>query len=167
FEGAPVAEPPEESPVPEIKTETPRAVPPAGADKPAAAHDETIRVNLGRIDQLLNSVGELVILQNVMNENRHSVGSALAQKTVVEMGKIIRELQSLSMSLRMLPMKGVFQRMQRIVRDTSKSLGKDVELEMLGEETELDKTVIERLSDPLVHLMRNAVDHGVETPEER
>ncbi|MBX3040711.1 MAG: chemotaxis protein CheA [Bdellovibrionaceae bacterium] len=157
----------EDAPVVAFKAEAPKAVPAAGAEKPAAAHDETIRVNLSRIDQLLNSVGELVILQNVMNENRHGVGGALAQKTVVEMGKIIRELQSLSMSLRMLPMKGVFQRMQRIVRDTSKALGKDVELEMVGEETELDKTVIERLSDPLVHLMRNAVDHGVETPEDR
>lgn len=137
------------------------------ADKPQASADETIRVNLGRIDQLLNSVGELVIMQNVVNENRNHVTSPLLSKTLGQMGKIVRELQSLSMSLRMLPLKGVFQRMQRIVRDTSKALGKEVELELHGEETELDKTVIERLSDPLVHLMRNAVDHGVESPEER
>lgn len=133
----------------------------------AASADENIRVNLSKIDGLLNSVGELVILQTVLDQQKHSVASALIQKTIGQMSKIAKEIQSTSMSLRMMPVKQTFQKMQRIVRDTSKSLGKDVELTLVGEETELDKTVLEQLGDPLVHLIRNAVDHGIENPDER
>ncbi len=129
--------------------------------------DENIRVSLGKIDELLNNVGELVILQTVMEQQKQNVLVPIVQKTVDRMTKIIKEIQSTSMGLRMLPVKLTFQKMQRIVRDTSTSLGKKANIYLQGEETELDKTVLEQLSDPLVHIIRNAVDHGLESPEER
>jgi two-component system chemotaxis sensor kinase CheA len=138
----------------------------AGATQ-AARGDETIRVNLSRIDNLLNNVGELVILQTVLSQQRLAVASALLQKTIGQMNKIVKEIQQTSMGLRMLPLKQTFQKMQRIVRDTSQALGKEATLHMSGEDIELDKTMLEQLSDPLVHLVRNAVDHGLETTDER
>lgn len=139
----------------------------AQAKTPANA-DETVRVALSKIDHLLNNVGELVILQTVLDQQKtQSSASLLMQKTISQMSKIIKEVQGLSMSLRMFALKQTFQKMQRIVRDTSKALAKDIEFTFSGEETELDKTVIEQLSDPLVHLIRNAVDHGIEDTEAR
>lgn len=135
--------------------------------KPTVASDESIRVALNKIDELLNSVGELVIYQTVMNQEKTEIESVLARKTIDGMAKIIRDVQGLSMSLRMVPLKQTFQKMQRIVRDTSKELQKEVALEVVGEETEIDKTVLEQLGDPLVHLIRNAVDHGLEEAIDR
>ncbi|MGK5086681.1 chemotaxis protein CheA [Bdellovibrionota bacterium FG-2] len=143
------------------------ATPTGGAPKAAASSDESIRVSLGKLDQLVNNVGEMVILQTVLNQHKNKVQSALLQKTITQLSKISKNIQDISMSLRMIPLKQTFQKMQRIVRDTSKTLGKNIELHISGEETELDKTVLENLGDPLVHLIRNAVDHGVEDPEER
>jgi two-component system chemotaxis sensor kinase CheA len=133
----------------------------------ASTSDESIRVSLARLEKLLNYVGEMVILQTVLKEQSFAGNPTLLRKTVHQMGKVTKEVQELSMSLRMLPIKQTFQKMQRIVRDTSASLGKKINLVLEGEETEVDKTIIERLSDPLVHLIRNAVDHGVESPEKR
>lgn len=132
--------------------------------------DENIRVSLSRIDQLLNNVGELVIFQAVMNQQSLEGGTIippLMRKTLSAMAKIVKETQNISMSLRMLPIKQTFQKMQRIVRDTSIALGKEVELHLSGEETEIDKTVLEQIGDPLVHIIRNAVDHGLEDREGR
>lgn len=134
---------------------------------PASPVDESIRVSLHRVDRLINFIGELVILQTVLKEQAQISGSSLLKRTVHQMGKVTKEVQGLSMGLRMVPVKPTFQKMQRIVRDTSAALGKKVTLELEGEETEVDKTVLEKLSDPLVHLIRNAVDHGVEDPEVR
>ncbi len=140
----------------------------AAAKAPASPPaDENIRVSVKRLEKLVNNVGELVILQTVLNQQRHQIASPLLQKTVVQLAKITKDIQDISMSLRMVPLKSTFQKMTRIVRDTSKLLGKDVQLELVGEETELDKTMVEQLSDPLVHLIRNAVDHGLESPEDR
>jgi len=133
----------------------------------AAKADENIRVSLARLDRLMNNVGELVILQTVLAQHRNAMVSPLLQKTVGQLGKITKEIQDISMSLRMVPLKQTFQKLQRIVRDASKALGKNVELQIAGEETELDKTVLEQIGDPLVHLVRNAVDHGLEATEER
>lgn len=141
------------------------ATPSVGIEKKPS--NESIRVNLGKIDDLLNNVGELVILQTVLSQQRQQINSPLLQKTVSQMTKIIKEIQGTSMSLRMVPVKQTFQKMQRIVRDTSTTLGKNISIRLVGEETELDKTVIEQLADPLVHLIRNAVDHGVESGSER
>ncbi len=137
------------------------------ATSKAAATEESIRVNLARVEQLLNYVGELVILQTVLREQAHSSGSALIRSTTHQLGKVTQEIQDLSMGLRMVPIKPTFLKMQRIVRDTAAQLGREVIFEMVGEETELDKTVLERLSDPLVHIVRNAVDHGIEDPRRR
>lgn len=129
--------------------------------------DESIRVSLARLEKLLNYIGELVILQTVLREQSHAQNQALFRRTIHQMGKVTKEVQDLSMSLRMVPIKQNFQKMQRIVRDTGSALGKKVNFSFFGEETEVDKTVLENLSDPLVHLVRNAVDHGIEKPELR
>ncbi len=134
-------------------------------DVPKAAHspDESIRVSVARVERLLNFVGELVILQTVLNEQSSETEHIGLRKTVHQIGKVTEEVQEISMSLRMVPLKQTFQKLQRIVRDTSSLLGKKIEFEMHGEDTELDKSVLESLGDPLVHLVRNAVDHGVES----
>lgn len=153
--------------------EPPKAVPVAKPQTPAVPHhtppkaDESIRVDLSKIDTLLNNVGELVILQTVLHQHKHTLASTLLQKTISQLSKIAAEIQDISMSLRMISLKTTFQKMQRIVRDTSKALQKDVRFETFGEDTELDKTVLEQISDPLVHLVRNAVDHGIEPAEDR
>lgn len=136
--------------------------------KNKAETDESIRVKLSRIDMINNVIGELVILQTVISQRRFEfVQDDLTNKSIGMMGKLFKEVQELAMSLRMLPLKTTFQKMARIVRDTSKALEKDVQLNLVGEDTEVDKTVLEKLSDPLVHIVRNAVDHGLEAPEVR
>lgn len=140
----------------------------AAAPSPAAAPvDESIRVSLARLEKLMNFVGEMVILQTVLREQMQLQSSNLLRKTVHQLGKVTKEVQDISMSLRMVPLKQTFQKMQRIVRDTSATLHKKVNLVIEGEETELDKTVLENLGDPLVHLIRNGVDHGIESSEIR
>lgn len=161
-EPAPLAVAPEASALPE-------ALPAAAAKnapKVSAAADESIRVSLARVERLLNFVGELVILQTVLRGQTDPT-NLLLRKTVHQMGKVTKEVQELSMSLRMVPLKQTFQKMQRIVRDTAAMLDKKVHLVTEGEDTELDKTILESLGDPLVHLIRNAVDHGLETSEKR
>ncbi len=137
----------------------------AGGNTPAP--EESIRVSLSRLERLVNFVGELVIFQTVLQEQAYGSNPTLLRRTVHQMGKVTKEIQDLSMSLRMVPLKQTFQKMQRIVRDTSSVLNKKVKLQIEGEETEVDKTIVESLGDPLVHLIRNACDHGIETPEER
>lgn len=129
--------------------------------------DESIRVSLSRLEKLSNFIGELVILQTVLNQHRAEIPSQLLQRTVQQLGKLSKEIQDISMSLRMIPLKQTFAKLQRIVRDTSKALNKEVELKLMGETTEVDKTVLEQVSDPLVHIVRNAIDHGLEMPSER
>jgi two-component system chemotaxis sensor kinase CheA len=131
-------------------------------------NDEEIRVKLNKIEKLNNIVGELVILQTVLDQFRHQheVGNTVS-KSIRQLGKLSKEIQELSMSFRMIPIKTLFQKLARVVRDTSKTLGKEVDLKLIGEETEIDKTVLEKLADPLVHIVRNAMDHGLETKEDR
>ena len=136
--------------------------------KAAGGPEDSIRVSLTRLEKLMNFVGEMVILQTVLREQAALLEhSDLVRKTVHQLGKVTKDVQDLSMSLRMLPVKPTFQKLQRIVRDTSGILGKKVDLVMVGEDAELDKTVLDHLGDPLVHIVRNAVDHGIETPETR
>ncbi len=151
------------------KTEAAKAKPAAAAAAPATsgASEESIRVSLARLEKLINFVGEMSILQSVLQEQALSSESQLLIKTSAQMGKVCKEVQDISMSLRMVPVKQTFQKMQRIVRDTSSILGKKVQLILEGEETELDKTVLEAIGDPLVHLVRNSVDHGIESAENR
>lgn len=139
----------------------------AGATKKRQI-EETIRVKLKELEKLNNYVGELVILQTVLTQNSKLIQSEFIQKTISQLEKLSKEIQTISMGLRMVPIKQNFQKMQRVVRDTSRALGKKVKLEIHGEMTEVDKTVLEHLGDPLVHIIRNAVDHGLEaTPEDR
>lgn len=129
--------------------------------------EESIRVSTSKLEKLLNYVGEMVILQSVLREQASETSSLLLKKTVHQLGKVSKEVQDISMSLRMVPIRPTFQKMNRIVRDTAQALGKDIQLKLQGEETELDKTVLERINDPLVHLIRNSVDHGIESSEKR
>jgi two-component system chemotaxis sensor kinase CheA len=135
---------------------------PANNAKPSGNTDESIRVSLSRLETLVNLIGEIVILQTVLKEQTQNSTNIMLRRTVEHIGKVTKEVRDLGMGLRMIPLKQTFQKMQRIVRDTSTILGKSVELELDGEETEVDKTILEKISDPLVHMIRNAVDHGIE-----
>lgn len=142
--------------------EAPRAAP-----APISSRDESIRVSLNRLDRLLDFVGEMVILQTMLRDQISKQKSPVLNRTVHQIGKVTKEVQDITLSLRMVPVKQTFQKMQRIVRDTALMLNKRVRLQLEGEETEIDKTVLEQVNDPLVHLVRNAVDHGVESAEDR
>ena len=128
-----------------------------------------ISVSVAKLDKLMDLVGELVIAEAMVLENPDLEGLELDnfQKSARQLSKITNEIQDLVMSVRMVPLSATFQRMYRIVRDMSRKLNKDVSLEIIGEETEVDKNIIEHITDPLMHLVRNAVDHGIETTEER
>ena len=138
-------------------------------DKAAAAPvgvTQTIRVDLEKLDRLVNLVGELVITQSMLAQRLLNCG--LAQITELsDLDHLTRELQDSAMAIRAQPIRSVFSRVPRIVRELQDSTGKRVHLEVEGEATELDKTVVERIGDPLTHLIRNAIDHGLEKPEDR
>jgi len=134
---------------------------------PTTASEDSIRVSFLRVEKLLNLVGEMVILQTLLKEQAFQEEMPHFRRGMDQLGKVTKEVQNISMSLRMIPLKQAFLKMQRIIRDTAKTLEKKVNLEMRGEDTEVDKTLFERLSDPLIHLVRNAVDHGIESPETR
>ncbi|MEE9370906.1 MAG: chemotaxis protein CheA, partial [Sedimentisphaerales bacterium] len=131
--------------------------------------DGKIKVSTDRLDNLINMSGELVIAQSIVaGKVNKSLGSehSLCSK-VAHQGKIVRELQELSMSMRMVPIQGVFQKMARLVRDLSHKAGKNINFVTVGEETELDRSIVDKIVDPLLHMARNSVDHGIEPPEER
>lgn len=131
--------------------------------------DATIRVRTDRLDRLIDMVGELVIAQSMIAGD-DSFGSGTQHellRKVTHAGKIVRELQDLSMSMRMVPLRPTFQKLARVVRDTATKAGKTVQFVTEGDDVEIDRTMVDRLGDPLVHMVRNAVDHGVEPPHER
>lgn len=139
-----------------------------GASKEAAAAAETtVRVDTKRLDDIMNLVGELVLVRNRMATLRNSMADEEVAKAIANLDLVTSDLQTAVMKTRMQPIKKVFGRFPRVVRDLARSLKKEVNLELHGEETDLDKNLVEALADPLVHLVRNAVDHGVESPEER
>ncbi|WP_298090489.1 chemotaxis protein CheA [uncultured Sphingomonas sp.] len=140
-----------------------------GANRPAAAAaagGATIRVELEKLDRLVNLVGELVITQAMLAQ-RLSIHGVGAIDELSDLDHLTRELQDSAMSIRAQPVKSVFSRVPRIIRELEASTGKRVRLEVEGEMTEVDKTVVERIGEPLTHMIRNAVDHGLETPDER
>ncbi|WP_374286522.1 chemotaxis protein CheA [Pseudomonas fluvialis] len=144
-----------------------RAAAPAAADKPASEAETTVRVDTARLDEIMNMVGELVLVRNrLVRLGLNSEDEAMA-KAVSNLDVVTADLQTSVMKTRMQPIKKVFGRFPRLVRDLARNLKKEINLELVGEETDLDKNLVEALADPLVHLVRNAVDHGVETPEER
>jgi two-component system chemotaxis sensor kinase CheA len=150
----------------------PAAAPAADAaeHRPAAQASPTIRVDLDRVDRLIDLVGELVINQAMLAERVNEAGLARMSQVAVgldELEQLTREIQDSVMAIRAQPVKSVFQRMPRLAREVAMQVGKAVRLVTDGENTEVDKTVIERLSDPLTHMIRNAIDHGLERPEAR
>jgi two-component system chemotaxis sensor kinase CheA len=144
----------------------------ATGDRRAAAKagDTSIRVNIEKVDQLINLVGELVITQAMLAQSAINADPVIFERLHAGLDQLernTRDLQESVMSIRMMPISVVFSRFPRVVRDTSQKLGKQVELKTSGENTELDKGLIERISDPLTHLIRNSLDHGIEMPEQR
>lgn len=129
-----------------------------------------IKIDVSKLDELFDTVGELVIAQNFIaqNEKIKDIGDPSIDKTIEMLSKITKVIQDRVMSLRMVAIKDTFEKMKRVARDTAKKTGKDIKLVIQGEETEIDKTMIDALSDPIVHMIRNAIDHGLEaTAEER
>lgn len=144
-----------------------KSAPDSGASKGAKL--SLISVNVNKLDSLMNLVGEIVISESMVTKNPDLKELHLDNfnKAARQLRKLTDELQDIVMSIRMIPIAGTFQKMQRIVRDMSRKLGKDVEFVTVGEDTEVDKNIVDHLSDPLMHLIRNAMDHGVEPEEER
>ncbi|WP_186577691.1 chemotaxis protein CheA [Aquibacillus kalidii] len=130
-------------------------------------NNKTIRVNIDRLDALMNLFEELVIDRGRLEQISANLKHGELQETVERMTRISGDLQNIILNMRMVPIEQVFNRFPRMVRQLTKDLGKQVNLEIVGAETELDRTVIDEIGDPLVHLIRNALDHGVETPNER
>ncbi|WP_028294788.1 chemotaxis protein CheA [Oceanobacter kriegii] len=189
---APVAAPPpaapvsESKPAPESKPAAPAAKPAAPAaagggaagGKPPAARapakndkdaggEATVRVDTKRLDDIMNMVGELVLVRNRLVRLGLNSSDESMSKAVANLDVVTGDLQTSVMKTRMQPIKKVFGRFPRVVRDLARQLKKEINLELRGEETDLDKNLVEALADPLVHLVRNSVDHGVETPSER
>ena len=170
---------PKEKPKPAVKKETKTAGKSEGKDTAAQAKKKvgsnTIRVDLERLDKLLNLVGEFVIdrtrfaqiSQELREKYPHDPSIIQLNETNQIFGRHMNEIQEVIMSVRMIPIGSTFNKYPRIVRDLARDSGKEINLEISGQETELDKTLVEEIGDPLVHLIRNAVDHGIEPPEER
>jgi two-component system, chemotaxis family, sensor kinase CheA len=170
----PAMPPPAAAAVSPTTSEAPAAASAPAADTPHEkkpdAVKQTIRVDLDKVDRLVNLVGELVITQAMLNQSVSECGATRNSSVgggLNALEHLLRELQEAVMAIRTQPVKSVFQRMPRLVRELAAQTGKEVRLEIEGEGTEVDKTVIERLGEPLTHMIRNAVDHGLETPEDR
>jgi two-component system, chemotaxis family, sensor kinase CheA len=136
----------------------------------AGAESNSIRVNIDKVDQLINLVGELVITEAMLTQSLSNAPPAILQAisaNLVQLERNTRDLQETVMSIRMMPISNLFNRFPRLVRDIATKLNKEVELVTLGNETELDKNLIERIADPLTHLIRNSLDHGIESPKQR
>ncbi|XGA80179.1 chemotaxis protein CheA [Halomonas sp. CH40] len=181
------AAPAADTPAPPLSTPepTPEKAPPAAekaATKPAAdakpkakkaaSESSSIRVSVDKVDQIINLVGELIITQSMLDQTvsdlaDQSVGNSSLQNGMSLLQRNARDLQEAVMSIRMIPMEFVFSRFPRVVRDTAGKLQKDIELVTEGKSTELDKSLVERITDPLTHLVRNSLDHGIEMPDER
>lgn len=136
--------------------------------RPAASRGETtVRVGTARLDEIMNMVGELVLVRNRLSTLRNLLDDERINHAVADLELVTADLQNAVMQTRMQPIKQVFGRFPRVVRDLARNLNKEVQLELEGEETDLDKNLVEALADPLIHLVRNAVDHGIEQPEDR
>lgn len=154
---------PAPAPKPAASAPTPDA---RAKDKPAA-QETTVRVDTRRLDDIMNMVGELVLVRNRIDRLGTTSGNEELLKAVANLDLVTTDLQMAVMKTRMQPIKKVFGRFPRVVRDLARTLKKEIRLEMIGEETDLDKNLVEALADPLVHLVRNAVDHGIEMPDDR
>ncbi|WP_341304994.1 chemotaxis protein CheA [Pseudomonas sp. TMP25] len=161
------AAPPEAKPAPAKPPVSAPSAPVAEKASPPSEAETTVRVDTARLDEIMNMVGELVLVRNRLVRLGSSSGDEAMSKAVSNLDVVTADLQTAVMKTRMQPIKKVFGRFPRLVRDLARNLKKEINLELVGEETDLDKNLVEALADPLVHLVRNAVDHGIETPEER
>ncbi len=154
-----------------IKSKDPGKQRKLAKDKPKSDKASYISVNIGKMDQLMELIGELVISESVVLQNPDLKVPGLNldnfNKAAAQLSKIATDLQNVIMSMRMVPLTNTFQKMNRIVFDVSRKLGKDIDFVMVGEQTEVDRNIIEHISDPLMHIVRNSVDHGIESKEER
>lgn len=170
--GAPVPAPatqPETPPAPPSAAGSAGAKPTAGDAPIKAGAIASVKVDTAKLDSLVDLVGEMVIAQSMvaMDPNLVAAQSQQLTRNLAQLSRITKELQRVSMSLRMVPIRGTFQKMTRVVRDLSVKAGKQVQLEMDGEDTELDRNIVEELNDPLVHMIRNSMDHGIEKADAR
>lgn len=170
------------SPISEVPTSSKEKAPsigkiePLGAPRnevktPSTPHEEKrsfVKIDTAKLDELFDSIGELVIAQNFLAENEaiKSLKGENLGKTIETLSKITRLIQNRVMSLRMVPIRDTFEKMKRVARDASKKVGKEIKLQLYGEETEIDKNMVDALSDPLIHIIRNAIDHGIEDDSE-
>ncbi len=153
-----------------VKPDEPPANAPAKktpAKKPAPPAETSVRVDTARLDNIMNLVGELVLVRNRLSTLKQSVHNPSVCDAISTLDLVTSDLQASVMKTRMQPIKKVFSRFPRVIRDLARKLKKDINLELIGEETDLDKSLVEALADPLIHLVRNAADHGIEPPEER
>ncbi|URM27541.1 chemotaxis protein CheA [Pseudomonas frederiksbergensis] len=173
---APAAKPVAKAPEPKVESAKPAAAAapaPARApsapppEKPASEAETTVRVDTARLDEIMNMVGELVLVRNRLVRLGLNSGDEAMSKAVSNLDVVTADLQTAVMKTRMQPIKKVFGRFPRLVRDLARQLKKEINLELVGEETDLDKNLVEALADPLVHLVRNSVDHGIEEPADR
>ncbi len=141
------------------------------APEPEASSGEarSIKVNTQKLDFLVDMVGEMVIAQSLVKHDPDlaTLGKPRLTRNLAQLARITGEVQRTAMAMRMVPIRALFQKMSRLVRDLSRKTGKQVELELIGEDTELDRNIVEELADPLMHMVRNSLDHGIETPEDR
>jgi len=135
--------------------------------KPAVQKDTSVRVDTERLDDIMNLVGELVLVKNRLSMLKQSIKEEHVGEAITTLELVTADLQSSVMKTRMQPIKKVFSRFPRVIRDLARKLNKDINLKLLGENTDLDKSLVEALADPLIHLVRNSADHGIETPDER
>jgi len=158
------------APAPAVPVHVPaplEAVPPPAAPKATAPADNGVRVDTAALDAMMNLVGELVLARNRLKTLLASDAHSPAARAAAELDHITRGLQAAVMRVRMQPIRKVFSRFPRLARDVARTLGKQVEVELIGEDTGLDKNLVEALADPLMHMVRNSVDHGIELPERR
>ncbi|MBN2887368.1 MAG: chemotaxis protein CheA [Chromatiaceae bacterium] len=177
FDAKVVASSPPEAPAratgtasaPLSSTDTSAAQGKPSAPRPAAPTqaETSVRVDTNRLDEIMNLVGELVLVRNRLSMLRSQTGDDEVSKAINSLALVTADLQTAVMKTRMQPIKKVFSRFPRVVRDLARTLGKDIDFQTYGEETDLDKNLVEALADPLVHLIRNAVDHGIEMPDVR
>ncbi|MCB9668090.1 MAG: chemotaxis protein CheA [Alphaproteobacteria bacterium] len=167
----------EEVPVAQAAAAPTRASRPAAQASPSSSNragedsrQKSIRVDVDKLESLLNMVGELILAETSVTHHERAaelLEEDTFRRAVLQLNRVTRSLQDIAMSLRMVPVEATFNRLQRLVRDLARKQGKQVELELTGLDTEVDKNLIEAINDPLVHILRNSIDHGLETPEER
>ena len=139
----------------------------AASGRSGSGENETLRVDRARLDEMINQIGELVIGASMVQQELQTLTGGTRSVAMDQLSKIVRDLQEMSLSLRMIPIAGTFQKLARVVRDLARKLDKSIEFTTEGEDTELDKTVVDQIGDPLVHMIRNAADHGIEPVAER